>query len=388
MNKKYKIMAIIYFIVLGIVLIKIDNYGVLSTDLEYVKCGSAAHIPKPVPQLTTVAYTLLIVATPLVLIVFSIITLIKAIMSGNIDDVSKAKGKLIKKVIYTAVIFLVAGLTQFVINRVTTTGEDKNTFAACLKCFLYYSNSSCQASDSGNKDDRTAVHKSQSNYVSGATSDEAASNRAKKSNSNSSSSNTSNGADENAASNPVIYIGDSRMSGYCGYSDMNLHSNEKCFDGVAVSKSSMGYSWFESTAIEETEKILNANKDKKYNIVIWMGTNDIGNTSSIATSSAQKYAKKIGELASNKFKNHKILIVPVTRVDDSKAANNGYAIKQSNVSAFNEKLKKSSEINKSNIKYCSGMLTEDYASGNTSDGIHYNSYMKIKSSIGACIVSK
>ena len=192
MSRRYKILAIIYFIVLAVILIKTDNYSLISNNLEYVKCGNAAHIPKPVPQLTTVAYTLLIVATPLVLIVFSIITLVKAIMSGNIDDVSKAKGKLLKKVIYTAVIFLVAGLTRFIINRVTTNGEDKNTFAACMKCFLYYSNSACQTSDSGNPEDRTGTHRSQSNYSSGRTSDEAASDRAaNKSNSNSSNGSTS-----------------------------------------------------------------------------------------------------------------------------------------------------------------------------------------------------
>ena len=64
MNRRYKILAIIYFIVLAVILIKTDNYSLISNNLEYVKCGNAAHIPKPVPQLTTVAYTLLIVATP------------------------------------------------------------------------------------------------------------------------------------------------------------------------------------------------------------------------------------------------------------------------------------------------------------------------------------
>ena len=390
MSRRYKILAIIYFIVLAVILIKTDNYSLISNNLEYVKCGNAAHIPKPVPQLTTVAYTLLIVATPLVLIVFSIITLVKAIMSGNIDDVSKAKGKLLKKVIYTAVIFLVAGLTRFIINRVTTNGEDKNTFAACMKCFLYYSNSACQTSDSGNPEDRTGTHRSQSNYSSGKTSDEAASDRAaNKSNSNSSNGSTSNNSsDQSLISNTNLYIGDSRTVGLCNYSDNNLHSNEKCFDGITISQVGKDYSWFENTGVSEAKKILDANKNKKYNIIIWMGTNDIGNNSSIAINSAKKYAKKIGELASGDFKNQQIIIVPVTRVDDTKLSKNGYAITQANVTKFNDTLKGSSEINKSNIRYCTNMLTEDYVSNNSTDGLHYTSYVKINTAIGSCLISK
>ena len=143
MKKKTKFILLIYFIVLGVMLFNAGDLTKLANNLDYVACGTATKIPKPFPQLTTVAYTLLITATPLVLIVFSIITLVKAIMSGNIEDVTKAKGKLLKKVIIAVIIFLVAGLVQYVLNRVTTNDDDKSSMATCMKCFLYFNDKDC-----------------------------------------------------------------------------------------------------------------------------------------------------------------------------------------------------------------------------------------------------
>lgn len=380
MRSKYKIALLIYFIVLGIALFNTNDLTKLSTNLDYIACGTATKIPKPFPQMTTLAYTLLITAVPLVLIVFSIVTLVKAITSGNIEDVTKAKGKLLKKVIIAVIIFLVSGIVQFVLNRVSTNDNDKSSMTVCLKCFLYFNDKDCPKVEYDGITKTGTYHKSYKNQAEPVST-------SNKSNSNSSSN--SNSADPSAASNSVLYIGDSRTVGMCGFGNgMQLHANEKCFDGVAVAQGGMGYSWFDGTGISETKKILNSNTGKKYNIVIWMGTNDIGASSSYAISSAGKYAKKIGELADGDFKNHKILIVPVTRVDDAKAKNNGYVITQTNVSAFNDALKNSQLIKKSNIVYCSGLLTEDYVSNNSGDGLHYNNYAKVKTAIGACIISK
>lgn len=116
-----------------------DGNTPIETDSEYVSCGSATGIPAPVPMLTSVAYTLLIVATPIVLIIFSIIAIIKAITAGNADEINKAKNKLIKKFITTAVIYFIAGIVQFVITKAAD-GSEKGTISSCLSCFLYHSN--------------------------------------------------------------------------------------------------------------------------------------------------------------------------------------------------------------------------------------------------------
>ena len=152
MNKKIKLFFIIYFLVMAIVLINTKDFTQLSTKLEYINCGTANKIPKAIPQLTTVAYTLLIVGTPIILIAFSIVTLLKSISSGNADDVAKAKNNVIKKFITTALIFLTAALVQFIIIRVSNPADsdDKSSITNCIRCFLYYSGSSCTANTDAN----------------------------------------------------------------------------------------------------------------------------------------------------------------------------------------------------------------------------------------------
>lgn len=150
MNKKTKIFVVFYFLVVALILIKVDNIGSIArTTLEYVKCGNSHGIPKPIPQLTTIAFTFLLVVTPILLIAFSIITLIKAISSSNAEEIGKAKTKLLKKLIISAIIFLVSFLVQFIVNRVITNSSDKNTFAKCMSCFLYYSDTNCPVDSSG-----------------------------------------------------------------------------------------------------------------------------------------------------------------------------------------------------------------------------------------------
>ena len=116
-------------------------------NLEYVACGNAEGIPAPVPQLISICYTLLVVATPIILIIFSIVALVKAITGGNADAIKKAKDKVIKKFIAAALVFFVAGIVQFVVSRASTTDGDKTSAVDCINCMLY--NDGCAPSTAG-----------------------------------------------------------------------------------------------------------------------------------------------------------------------------------------------------------------------------------------------
>lgn len=120
-----------------------EDDSIINNSNKYVACGDATGIPEPVPMLTSIAYTILIVATPIVLIIFSIIALIKAVTAGNAEEINKAKGKLIKKFITTAVVYFVAGIVQFVVTKAADSSE-AGTISSCLNCFLY--NSGCATS--------------------------------------------------------------------------------------------------------------------------------------------------------------------------------------------------------------------------------------------------
>lgn len=110
-----------------------------AADTYYVACGDATGIPGPVPELTSIAYTLLIIATPIILIIFSIVALVKAIVAGSQDDILKARKKLVRKFLATALVFFVAGIVQFIVTKAASASE-KSTISTCLSCFLYNSN--------------------------------------------------------------------------------------------------------------------------------------------------------------------------------------------------------------------------------------------------------
>lgn len=109
-------------------------------NLQYVGCGGSSDIPVQVPALISLAVNLLKIATPIVLIFISIVTLLKALASQKEDEIKKAKSSLIKKLISAAMVFFIIAIVQFVISKVAATDEEYEGFEDCLNCFL---NNSC-----------------------------------------------------------------------------------------------------------------------------------------------------------------------------------------------------------------------------------------------------
>lgn len=147
-----KIFSIIYFILMGIIIFISDDYTKYSTALEYIKCGTAGGIPKIIPQLVTTLYSILMIGIPLVLITFGIIVLIKAVASGNADNISKARGSLAKRFLSAAIAFAILFVVQTIFGMVSNPNDasDKTSVQQCIKCFLSYSESNCLKSDNEN----------------------------------------------------------------------------------------------------------------------------------------------------------------------------------------------------------------------------------------------
>lgn len=206
----------------------------------------------------------------------------------------------------------------------------------------------------------------ESAYNSNAAADSLMSNNS--SNSNNQNSNISSG-NSSSNKNNIIYVGDSRMVGLC--LSVNLSSKEDC----SIAKGSMGYNWFSSTALSSIKSKLNSKKNST--VVIYMGTNDLLNNGA-----PESYAKDYNQLAKD-YNDSSIIIVSVTEIDDDKAVDNGYQVKNSQVVNFNNSLKKSLS---SDVKYCD-VYSKINNNFNTSDGIHYTSdtYKNIYQQIQNCL---
>lgn len=328
----------------------------VGTALEYVGCGNADGIPKPVPQLTTIAYTLLVVGVPLILITFSIITLVKANASGNADDILKARLKLMKKVIIAGLVFLVAAIVQLVIFRVAANDEDQSTMNECLKCFLFYNSKNCYASTSGNSVNTDTKHKTHSSYAEPTVSNRQPTHR----------TNSNSGNSGYTPAGQTIFIGDSRTVGMCQQSTSSVYVGS-CRSETAVCKSGAGYTWFRDTAISKTSELLQNDSNNAYNIVILMGVNDVGSSPTTAVSAAKNYVDKISELANSDWKNHNIIYASITPLGAATAGN----ASQTSVNKFNSTIKSYiSQAGLSNFHYCdvTGINLENKFSG---DNLHY-----------------
>lgn len=111
-------------------------------NLVYVSCGNAKDIPSEVPKLTSFFVNLLKIATPIILIIVGIITLVKALAASSEDAIKKAQKSLINKVIASVIVFFVISIVQFVILKVADDTE-AGSITSCLTCFL---NNECDAS--------------------------------------------------------------------------------------------------------------------------------------------------------------------------------------------------------------------------------------------------
>lgn len=104
-------------------------------NLTYVSCGDAYDIPSQAPALISFAVNLLKIATPIILIIVSIITLVKAVAASKEDEIKKAQNSLVKKIIAAVMIFFVTSIVQFVIMKVADSTE-QNSISKCMSCFL------------------------------------------------------------------------------------------------------------------------------------------------------------------------------------------------------------------------------------------------------------
>lgn len=112
-----------------------------NTDkLLYVSCGGAFDIPDQAPELISFAVNFLKILAPIILVVMSIISLVKAISSSNEDEMKKAQKGLVRKVIAAAMVFFIISIVQFVIMKVADTAESDD-ISSCLSCFL---NNDCE----------------------------------------------------------------------------------------------------------------------------------------------------------------------------------------------------------------------------------------------------
>lgn len=91
-----------------------------------------------IPKLTVLVVNLIKLAIPIILIIFGMIDLARAVMSNDEKEMKGAQTKLIKRVIYAVLVFLVVSIVQLLFGALGSTGAtgDTNNISGCISCFV------------------------------------------------------------------------------------------------------------------------------------------------------------------------------------------------------------------------------------------------------------
>ena len=93
--------------------------------LSYVSCGGGI-IPKMnsmIPHLTSLVVDLIKIGVPVLLIIFGMLDLGKAVMASKEDEIKSAQKLLIKRAIYAVAIFFVVFIVQVVFRLIDNSGD-------------------------------------------------------------------------------------------------------------------------------------------------------------------------------------------------------------------------------------------------------------------------
>lgn len=341
------------------------------------------------------AFKIVCILLPIIIIVRLFISMYKSVISGN--KLSDNLYVVFKNFIAALVVFLIPSILSFIFLDFLSID---NSFMVCFTDSTIENINNLRVKEAKDRKDRAEKYKQELNEsMKEAYEKEKEKNEILKEqieqreelfgNKNDDSSNSggnipgsSNTTLKTAAKN--IIIGDSRTVGMCATitgdwnkCQFNKHGPFVTGDDIYIAQGSMGFSWFNSTAIDAVNNIISNNPGTTFNIYSLMGVNFL-------LSDIDKYIPKYNELAQGVWSNHNLILVSVNPVDEAKEAQNGYSTKQSSIITFNNKLKNGTS-SVSNIKYCD-TFSKVINNLSTSDGLHYGSstYNAIYSAMKSC----
>ena len=151
------------------------------------------------------------------------------------------------------------------------------------------------------------------------------------------------------SSKNYLFVGDSRVVG--------MSSAVSASGTSFVGKVSMGYSWMVSTALSQVKAKLK--KEPTLYVIFCFGINDLGNI--------DKYISEYKKLISS-YKYANFFFMSVNPINTSAARANGYKVTNSEIEAFNTKLKEAM-----GFRYLDTYKWMTKKGFDTADGIHYAS---------------
>lgn len=102
--------------------------------------GDPLVLDEMIPHLVTTVINIIKIGIPILLIIFGMMDLGKAVMAQKEDEIKKGWQTFIKRIAAAVVVFLVVFIVQLVLGLVA--GSDNDDIWTCVNCFINYDGSS------------------------------------------------------------------------------------------------------------------------------------------------------------------------------------------------------------------------------------------------------
>ena len=110
---------------------------------DYLLCGNDKKVPLVFGQLLSIFFVIVKILVPILLVITSIISFVKALVSGKVDDeLARAKQISVQRIISAVIIFFIFSIVNFIINLSVSTN---NSFSSCLYCL--FNSDNCEQAD-------------------------------------------------------------------------------------------------------------------------------------------------------------------------------------------------------------------------------------------------
>ena len=104
--------------------------------------GSGNGIPSKIAYIISLAVKLIQIAVPILLIVWGMLDLGKAVMAQKEDEIKKGQSTFIKRLVAAAIVFFVVVIVKLLVSLVADTGESQS-ISNCIDSILSCKSTSC-----------------------------------------------------------------------------------------------------------------------------------------------------------------------------------------------------------------------------------------------------
>ena len=111
--------------------------NVESSNSDTYSCGKnmVTEIPATILDTVHIAYMVIQVVVPVILVVMGMITLLKSVTSSKEDEIKKAQMAFVKKLISAALVFFIFVIVKLIVSF-SATSDRSPRIIECMDCFL------------------------------------------------------------------------------------------------------------------------------------------------------------------------------------------------------------------------------------------------------------